>query len=111
VSAGTTNASTFIGANFAPSAVNLHQTYVQEFGDTSEPVELRVDATPGPRLSESVTVALLKSVRLEMLRTIWASTKPSAVLTLKPGEIRRISDRLIVEKTADGRILLYEVID
>jgi len=45
------------------------------------------------------------------LRTIWSLIKPKIILSLKPGEIRRINDRLIVEKISDGRILLYEVID
>jgi len=74
-------------------------------------VELRIDTTQNLQLIEVATIVLLKSMRFTMLRTIWALTKPKIILSLKPGEIRRIDDRLIVEKTSDGRILLYEVID
>ena len=37
--------------------------------------------------------------------------QPTAVVRLKPGEVRRVSENLLVEKTSDGRIVLYEVID
>ena len=33
------------------------------------------------------------------------------IIKLKRGEIKRLSDRLLVEKTLDGKIILYEVID
>ena len=45
------------------------------------------------------------------LKKLWKSIEPKLVLTLKPGEIRRIDDKLIVEKTPDGRIVFYEVVE
>jgi len=107
--------STFAGVNLeAGSALGTakpYQVYTQGFSDSTEAVELRIDTTQNLQPIEVATIVLLKALKLAMLRIIWASTKPSAVFTLKPGEIRRIDDRLIVEKTADGRILLYEVVD
>ena len=41
---------------------------------------------------------------------MWKSIKPKHIV-LKPGEVRKLSDDLIVEKTSDGRIVLYEVVD
>lgn len=44
------------------------------------------------------------------VKTLWEQIKPK-VITLKPGELKKLSDKLIVEKTIDGRIILYEVIE
>ena len=33
------------------------------------------------------------------------------ILSLKPGEVKKISGNLLVEKTIDGKIVLYEVIE
>jgi len=87
-----------------------HQIYGRELSDSTEMIELRVDTTQIPRPAETITLVMLKSLMFTMLKTLWSSTKPN-VISLKPGEVRRVDDRLIVEKTGDGRIILYEVVD
>jgi hypothetical protein len=42
------------------------------------------------------------------LREIFKDTE-TLVLTLRPGEIKRVSNNLLAEKTANGKIILYEV--
>lgn len=51
----------------------------------------------------------LKLLNRLLIRIIWKFVRPKAVLTLKPGEVRKLNDELIVEKTPDGRIIIYEV--
>ena len=51
----------------------------------------------------------MRWLRLMLIKIIWKFVRPKAVLTLKPGEMKRLDDRLVVEKTLDGRIVLYEV--
>jgi len=56
-------------------------------------------------------VVTIKITRLAVLRILWVLTKPKAVLSLKPGEIKKVDDKLIAEKTSDGKIVLYEVVE
>ena len=44
------------------------------------------------------------------LRTMWLLIRPKATLSLKPGETRELGDGLMVEKTGDGKIILYETV-
>ena len=48
-----------------------------------------------------------KTEIIKMLKSI----EPKVTLTLKPGEIKRLDDNLIVEKTVDGKIVFYEIIN
>ena len=103
---------TTIGTGLTPSTISeLQQVYSQGFSDSTELVELKNDVTQIPRLTEVVVVLMLRYIMFAMLRTLWSSIKPKVALSLKLGEIRRISDKLIVEKTSDGKIVLYEVIE
>ena len=82
----------------------------QIFSDSNEVIELKNDLTFIWRPSEEMAL-IMRSLRLMLIKIIWKSIKPKLTLTLKPGEIRKLSDELIVEKTLDGRIILYEVIE
>jgi len=44
---------------------------------------------------------------LEELKRVWKQVEPVAV-SLRPGELRRIGN-WIVEKTEDGKIIVYEI--
>jgi len=46
---------------------------------------------------------------LEELKRVWKQIEP-VVVNLQPGELRQI-DNLIVEKTKDGKIIVYEIVD
>jgi len=46
---------------------------------------------------------------LEKLKEVWKQVEPVAV-SLRPGELRRVGN-WIVEKTEDGRIVIYEIED
>jgi hypothetical protein len=47
------------------------------------------------------------SARLKMARKLMDTLKPKAI-RLKPGQLKRIDKDLIVEKTSDGKITIYE---
>lgn len=90
--------------------LNLQSIHAQGFSDTTEVLEVRSDTTQIIRAPEA-TIPITKLLTLTLVRFLWKSIKPREVLSLKPGEIRKISDNLLVEKTNDGRIVLYEVIE
>jgi len=46
---------------------------------------------------------------LEELKKIWKQIEP-VVVNLQPGELRRV-DNLIVEKTENGKIIVYEIVN
>jgi len=111
MSANTLSASTSTGMYVTSNIAKLYQVYSQGFSDSTEVVELRSDLAQIPQSTESVVIAMPKNQKLAMLKTLWSSIKPKVILQLEPGEIRRINDKLIVEKASNERILLYEVID
>lgn len=45
------------------------------------------------------------------IKSVWKTIKPNVVLHIEPGEVRKISHNLLVEKTYDNRIILYEIIE
>lgn len=47
--------------------------------------------------------------RYEEIKRLMATLKPEKIIRLKPGEMRRIDDNLVIEMTEDG-IVIYEVI-
>jgi len=104
-----TSASIEVSSTLYP--VKLYQIYGQSLSDSSETFMLKVDMTQLYPVGEAVMIAILRDLKLAMLRTLWALIMPKAVVSLKPGEIKKINDKLIVEKTSDGKIVLYEVIE
>jgi len=46
----------------------------------------------------------------EELLEVWKQIEPT-VVELKPGELRKLDNKRIVEKTEDGKIVIYEVVD
>jgi hypothetical protein len=46
-----------------------------------------------------------------LLRLLLKVVKPSVIIQLKPGAVERIDEKLLVEKTRDGRIIIYEIVD
>jgi len=93
-----------------PLVTELQGIYAQGFSDSTEIAELRNDLTQVPRTSE-VVIFTLRSLMSVLARILWKLITPKVVLSLKPGEVRRISVDLLVEKTKDGRIILYEVLE
>ena len=87
-------------------ASNLQIARVQGSSDATEMLGVRSDTTQVLRVA---LVARLLTPALTAL--LWKSIKPRGALSLKPGEIKRVSDDLLVEKTVDGRIVLYEVVE
>jgi len=49
-------------------------------------------------------------ISLEKARELMEKMKPTIEIKLEPGSIKRINDKLIVEKTKDGEIIIYEVL-
>ena len=82
----------------------------QGFSDGTEASGLRSDLTQFPQATEAV-VFIGKPLMLALARVLWKSIKPRGVLSLRPGEIKRVSGNLLAEKTSDGRIILYEVVE
>ena len=54
---------------------------------------------------------IYNSAYKKQVKAMLESIEPKVFLQLRPGEIRRISDNLLAEKTSDGRIILYEIIE
>jgi hypothetical protein len=50
-------------------------------------------------------------VTKHILRLLLRIIKPSVTAELKPGTVVKIDEKLIAEKTRDGRIIIYEVIE
>jgi len=106
-SVSTVNSSMSYGSAQTMSILELRRIHSQGFSDSTEIAELRNDLTQVPQALEVV----ISTVRSLMLKVLWRSIKPKGVLTLRPGEVRKIGDNLLVEKTSDGRIILYEVVE
>ncbi len=49
-----------------------------------------------------------KEARLQMARRLMDSPTPT-IIKLKPGSIKKLDENMIIEKTLDGKIILYEV--
>jgi hypothetical protein len=49
-----------------------------------------------------------EEARLQMARKLMDSYKPT-IIKLKPGSIKKVDENMIIEKTTDGKIILYEV--
>jgi len=86
----------------------FYRVHGQEFSDNTEIVEVGSDVSQF-LTSEKVAVNL-RSKLFEILKVLWPLVEPEYVL-LKPGEIKKIDDKYIVEKTSDGKIVLYEITD
>jgi len=82
----------------------FYKVHGQEFSDNAEIAEV------GSDVSQFLTVAVPRSKLFEILRVLWPLVEPEYAL-LKPGEIKKIGDKYIVEKTSDGKIVLYEIVD
>ncbi|RLG77600.1 MAG: hypothetical protein DRO14_02095 [Thermoprotei archaeon] len=91
-----------------PYVLELQRIPSQSFSDSNEVVELRNDLTHVYRLSEEV-VPITRLLILSLVKVLWKSIRPKIVLSLRPGEVKKISGNLLVEKTIDGKIILYEV--
>lgn len=72
--------------------------------------ELSSDNTGVMQLESDLTFQSItrSPTKLEMIKLIWRLIEPK-IVRLKPGEIVRVSESLLVEKTKDGKIVLYEV--
>jgi len=88
----------------------LQRISSQGFSDDTGVAELRIDLTQILQTPEAVMLNV-KRLMLVLVSILWKSIKPKEIISLRPGEIRRVSDKLLVEKTSDGKIILYEVID
>ena len=94
-----------------PSSVErLQDISGQLFGDSTELTGQGSDVTQMPQFPEIMMTAIGALVE-SLIRALWRSIEPRRALSLRPGEIRRISSNLLVEKTLDGKIILYEVIE
>lgn len=93
-----------------PYVLELQRIPSQSFSDSNEVIELRNDLTHVYRLSEEV-VPITRLLILSLVKVLWRSIRPKMILSLKPGEVKKISGNLLVEKTIDGKIVLYEVIE
>ena len=83
----------------------FYRVHGQEFSDNTGIVEV------GSDVSQFLTVAVNLRIKLfEILRVLWPLVEPEYI-QLKPGEIKKIGDKYIVEKTSDGKIVLYEIVD
>jgi len=61
------------------------------------------------RWSSQPIKQLEQLMRLERARELMEKLKPTRV-KLEPGKIARLDEDLLVEKKADGRIVIYEVV-
>ena len=94
-----------------PSSVErLQDISGQLFGDSTELTGPGSDVTQVLQFPE-ITMTTMRALVESLIKALWRSIEPRRALSLRPGEIRRISSNLLVEKTLDGRIILYEVIE
>jgi len=89
---------------------SLQRIRGQGFSDSTEISAPRNDLTQ-IRQTPEVTVFIGRPSMPALVRALWKSIKPKGALSLRPGEIKKISDNLLAEKTTDGRIILYEVVE
>jgi len=87
----------------------FYRVHCQEFSDNTGIAEVGSDVSQIPLPSEREAVKL-RGKSFEILKVLWPLVEPEYVL-LKPGEIKKIGDKYIVEKTSDGKIVLYEIVD
>ena len=92
------------------SVERLQDISGQLFGDSTELTEQGSDVTQVPQ-SPEITMTAMRALIESLIKALWKSIEPRRAPPLQPGEIRRISSNLLVEKTLDGRIILYEVIE
>ncbi|BEP18028.1 hypothetical protein PYJP_13800 [Pyrofollis japonicus] len=90
-----------------PPVEGLELLPVQGSSDTTGMTSIEGDTTQ----AQSVAGALALSSRIitRLAKALWKQVRPREIASLRPGEIRRLSRDLIVEKTGDGRIIIYEI--
>ena len=94
-----------------PSSVEkLQDIGGQLFGDSTELTGQGSDATQILQFPE-ITMTTMRALVESLIKALWRSIGPRRALSLRPGEIRRLNSNLLVEKTLDGKIILYEVIE
>lgn len=98
-----TDSSMSYSSNKEKTIPELQSIHYQGFSDSAELSDIKSDITQIPQIARPSVLTFMKF--------LWELIKPKEVLSLKPCEIKKISNNLLVEKTSDGRIILYEIIE
>ncbi len=94
------------------SVINLEHVELEDirskiYIDTTKTYEEESDIT-AYYLGDVMSLSIISE---HILRLLFKVIKPSVIIQLRPGAVEKIDEKLIVEKTRDRRIIIYEVIE